>query len=181
MNLEIQVTPFLRSAARFVASGMLALCTLAVPFHASAAESAAPDKSAKAPAPTLEATCRCYAVIASKNAASARVPSELAFMAADLNDDQFAAYKSFRLLEQKELKLHGSAVQAVGFSTKHRLELKLIEREDSRFKLHVNLLEAGGARPMVNLDAWIRKDGLLMFVGGSYQGDKLIFATRCTG
>jgi hypothetical protein len=136
---------------------------------------------ASAAPPAVSATkCRCLAILATKSAGGgARIPSNLEFMAGDLGDDQFAAFKSFKLLEEHTLTLTDKGKQNADFATKHRLSLSLLEVSGAKLKLHINLQAPDQPRPQVDLDAWLVSGGLLLFVGGSAQDGKLIFATRC--
>lgn len=144
-------------------------------------DGSAPAQALAAGEKGLLAQCKVVAIHASKKApgkSAARVPSALAAFKRELSDDQFAAFKSFHLLEQKSSAVQAAKRSALAFRSGYVVGLKLVKKQGARLKVHVDLGKKGG-RSLVDLDYWMRSGGLLMLVGGSYQDGKVIFATRC--
>lgn len=133
-------------------------------------------------APALQAiSCELWAVHASKaksKKAQDRVPSALSALRRELLDDQFAAYGSFHLLEQKSLRVPGNRSGQQSFRAGYTMQLQLVQALKNRLKVRVKLARKGASN-LVNLDYWMGSGDLLMLVGGSYKDGKIVFATRC--
>ena len=139
----------------------------------------APGRPAAEPQP---AKCQVVAIHASKAAPNgARVPANLSAFRRELEDDQFAAYKSFHLLERKAATAHRERASQLDFASGYRMSLQLVDVENSRLKVHIRLARAAGGTSLVDLDYWMRSGGLLLMVGGAYADGKVIFATQCGG
>lgn len=129
------------------------------------------------------AQCTVVAIHASKKApaaSTARVPAELSAFGAELQDDQFAAFKSFHLLEQQSSPVRSAKRSALNFRSGYSVGLKLVKKQGERLKVHVDLAKKGG-RSLVDLDYWMRSGGHLLLVGGNFKDGKVIFATQCRG
>lgn len=132
-------------------------------------------------APAESAKCRVHAVLASKDPGG--LPSNLSFLKKTLKDDQFAAYKSFHLIDQKSLSLAGKAASQAQFRSGHKLALSLKGGDEKRLRLHLELTGRSGRGKLIGTDYSIEDHGLFMIQAGAYQkGDvsgKLFFAIQC--
>lgn len=156
----------LASLLSVVVAPALALGVVATPAMASAA--------------VEEANCQVHSIHLTKEG-DGTVPRELKFIEGQLKDDQFAAYKGFRLLEKKTLRLDGDKPGKAGFSSGHRLELKLLSADAKRLKLHATLSDRGGKKPLVSTAYGIENGGVIMMGGSKYEDGRLLFAIRCAG
>lgn len=167
-------TRLLASALAAILAPASALAIVATPAWAQAANTQVAD--------VQQAKCQVHAVLASKDG-DGSIPSELKFLEEQLKDDAFAAYKGFRLIEQKALKLQRSKASEVSFSSGNRLALSLLDNDDKRLKLHASLSSRDGAKDLLNTDYSIEDRGLLMIQAGSYSHKgatgKLFFAIQC--
>ncbi len=160
------------SALAAVLAPAAVLATVATPVTAEAAT-------------VKKAKCQAHVVFVSKDG-DGSIPAELKFLEEQLKDDQFAAYKSFRLMEQKELKLSLGKASEVKFSSENRLRLSLLGNDDKHLKLHAELTGRDGKK-MLNTDYSIEDAGVLMIVAGkvSHEVDgkqvdgKKVFAIQC--
>ncbi|MEM7158951.1 MAG: hypothetical protein AAF799_39300 [Myxococcota bacterium] len=146
-----------------------ALATVAVPTAAHAAE---------------EADCQLTAVHALKKG-DGTIPKSLDFLADQLKDDEFAAYKSFKLIERKALKLKRDTASEARFSTGNRIGLTLLGNEGSRLKLHADIRSRNGETKLLAADYSIANGGVLLVRAGELEHDgetgKLFFAIQCSG
>ena len=128
-----------------------------------------------------KANCRVHAVLASKEG-DGSIPKSLEFLRSTLQDDQFAAYKSFHLVDKKTLKLAGDTVSDAKFSSGHKLGLKLLEGGD-KLKLHLELSGRDGKKNLVKTNYSIESGGLFMIGAGNFEkgeiAGKLFFAIQC--
>jgi hypothetical protein len=128
-----------------------------------------------------KANCRVHAVLASKEG-DGKIPKSLEFLRETLEDDQFAAYKSFHLVDKKTLKLEGDTPSKATFSSGHKLGLKLLE-STPKLKLHLELSSRDGSKNLVKTDYSIDNNGMFMIGAGKLeQGEiagKLFFAIQC--
>lgn len=128
-----------------------------------------------------KANCRVHAVLASKEG-DGKIPKSLNFLRETLQDDQFAAYKSFHLVDKKTLKLVDDAPANAKFSSGNRLGLTLIASKP-KLKLHLELSSQDGAKNLVKTDYSIENNGMFMIGAGNFkQGEiagKLFFAIQC--
>lgn len=138
--------------------------------------------TAMAAAATSKVGCRVHAVLASKEG-SGELPKELEFLRATLADDQFAAYKSFHLVDKKTLTLDGSKPADTSFGSGHRIALTLLGSDATRLKLHLKLSERDGTSSRYDTDYSIEDNGLLMLEAGPFKhaavSGKLFFAIQC--
>ena len=137
-----------------------------------------------AEAAVTKANCQVTAVLLSKEG-DGTIPPELEFMKSSLQNDEFAAYKGFHLLERKAVKLAVDTKADSPFTSGHRLGLTLLGGDDKRLKLHADLSSRDGSKSLVSLEYSIENDGLFMIGAGSYSNDsrsgKLFFAIQCGG
>ncbi|MCA9708665.1 MAG: hypothetical protein KDK70_22645, partial [Myxococcales bacterium] len=96
-----------------------------------------------------------------------------------LRDDQFAAYRSFRLIEQKALDLDLGKKAEVKFRSGNRLALSLMGNDDTRLKLHADLSSRDGKKSLLGTDYSMEDGGVLMIGAGKFEDGKLFFAIQC--
>jgi opacity protein-like surface antigen len=165
-----------RMKSRLLASALAAVlapaaigATYAAPLQAQAAE-------------VKEATCQVHAVLASKEGEGG-IPDKLRFLEAQLNDDEFAAYKSFHLIEQKALSIKLGVDAGVTLTTGNRLGLSLLGNDDTRLKLRATLSSRDGSKSLLSTDYSMEDAGVLMIRAGSYAHEgiqgKLFVAIQC--
>lgn len=128
-----------------------------------------------------KANCQVHAVLASKEG-DGKIPKSLNFLKSTLEDDQFAAYKSFHLVDKKTLKLAGDKASSAKFSSGHKLGLTLLKTEP-KLKLHLDLTGRDGSKNLVRTDYSIDNNVMFMIGAGKFkQGEiagKLFFAIQC--
>ncbi len=127
-----------------------------------------------------QAACKVHAVLAQREG-DGKVPANLKFLEEQLADDQFAAFKSFRLLEAKSLKLEIGVPATAGMKTGHKLELELLGGANGRLELHAKLRGASSDKPLVSTDYTIDNKGVLIVGGVRHDQGKLFFAIQCSG
>lgn len=129
-----------------------------------------------------EAKCQVHAVLASKEGDTG-IPEKLRFLEAQLKDDEFAAYKSFHLVEQKALTIKLDAASEVTLTTGNRLGLSLLGNDDTRLKLRASLSSRDGTKPLLATDYSMEDAGVLMIRAGSHTFEgiegKLFVAIQC--
>lgn len=129
-----------------------------------------------------KANCRVHAVLASKEG-DGKLPKELKFLEKTLQADEFAAYKSFHLLEKKELKLKLDKPSEISFKSGHKMGLTLLAVEDKTLKYHLTLYGRDGTTSLIDTDYSIEDHGLIMTgVGKHEEGDisgRLFLAVQC--
>lgn len=125
------------------------------------------------------AACKVSTFIATKEG-DGTIPAELKFLEEQLRDDQFAAFKGFRLLEGKTLKL-GLDKPAVAALQGFQLRLSLLGEEETKLKLHANLIAPGRDKPLVDTAYKIDNNGLLLVGGVRHLDGKVFFAIQCRG
>lgn len=133
---------------------------------------------AEARADVSTSTCQVYAVLATKTG-DGSVPAELGFLAEQLRDDQFAAFKGFKLLENKTLKLSLGEPGVAAMRTGHQLKLQLLGADATKLQLHATL--AAGDKVLVNTDYKIESNGILLIGGVRHPDGKIFFAIQCRG
>ena len=147
----------------------LALAGAAVPaLYAAPAQAAAVAK----------ARCQVHAIHLTKEG-SGEIPSNLKFLEAELRDDQFAAYKGFRLLQSRKLDLAQDKKAQATFKSGHHLGLTLLGAKDRRLRLRAGLTNRSGDKTLVDTTYAIEDGGVFMLGGASFQGGRLLFAIRC--
>ncbi len=166
----------LASALAAVLTPTTALVTSVVPTQVHAAPPAKKKLSVES------ARCQVHAVLASKEG-NRGIPAELKFLEKQLQDDEFAAYKSFRLIEQKDLKIDLGKTSEVTFASGNRLSLRLLGGDDKRLDLHADLSSRTGGKSLLSTDYTIEDAGVLMIRAGSYTHDgetgKIFIGIQC--
>ena len=122
--------------------------------------------------------CRVTSVLASKAEASERVPGNLKFLKEEFERDEFAAYKSFKLLEKKDFRLTLGKESAGKMKSGHEFGFSLLGGDDKRLKIHASLLSKSGKK-LLNTDYTIDDNGILLVAGGKHADGKIIFAIQC--
>ncbi|MCY1006323.1 hypothetical protein OV079_12280 [Nannocystis pusilla] len=107
------------------------------------------------------------------------IPAELKFLEEQLHDDSFAAFKGFRLLETKALRLGVDKPGLAALKSGFQLKLSLLGEVNSKLKLHANLLAPGRDAPLVDTDYAIDDNGLLLVGGVRHLEGKIFFAIQC--
>lgn len=162
-------------------SRLLASALAAVLVPAAAVVTTAVPTDARA-ADVEKAACQVNAVLASKEG-TVGVPKELAFLQAQLSEDEFAVYKSFYLIEQNALELKLGKASEVTFRSGNRLGLSLLGNDEQRLKLHANLTNRDGSKSLLAAAYSIEDGGVVMISAGSYEHGgvrgKLFFAIQC--
>jgi hypothetical protein len=125
------------------------------------------------------AACKVSTFLATKDG-DGSIPVELKFLEEQLRDDQFAAFKGFRLLEAKTLKL-GLEKPSVAALQGFQLRLSLLGEEETKLKLHANLIAPGRDKPLVDTAYKIDNNGLLLVGGVRHLDGKVFFAIQCRG
>ena len=129
-----------------------------------------------------KARCDVHAVLAAKDG-DGSIPANLKFLEARLREDDFAAYKSFKLVEKKSAKATLEKAAEFAFSSGNRLTLGLLGSEDTRLKLRASLFSSDGEKKLLSTDYSIVDGGVLMLGGVEYTEKdvtgKLFFAVQC--
>jgi hypothetical protein len=126
------------------------------------------------------AACKVTAFLASKDG-DGSIPEDLKFLEEQLRDDQFAAFKGFRLLEAKTLKLGLDKAAVAALQSSFTLRLSLLGEEETKLKLHANLMAAGRDKPLVDTAYKIDNNGVLLVGGVRHLDGKVFFAIHCRG
>lgn len=124
------------------------------------------------------AACKVTAFLAHKDG-DGTIPADLKFLEEQLRDDQFAAFKGFRLLETKPLRLGIDKPGLAALKSGYQLKLSLLGEEGAKLKLHANLLAPGRDAPLVDTDYTIDDNGLLLVGGVRHLDGKIFFAIQC--
>lgn len=129
-----------------------------------------------------KANCEVNAVLLSKDG-DGTIPPELEFLKSTLQNDEFAAYKGFHLVERKALKLVLDTKAESTFASGHRVGLTLLGGDANRLKLHADLSSRDATKSLVSTDYSIDNNGLFMIGVGSHSTathtGKLFFAIQC--
>ena len=125
------------------------------------------------------AACKVSTFLATKDG-DGSIPVELKFLEEQLRDDQCAAFKGFRLLEAKTLKL-GLDKPSIAALQGFQLRLSLLGEEETKLKLHANLIAPGRDKPLVDTAYKIDNNGLLLVGGVRHLDGKVFFAIQCRG
>lgn len=126
------------------------------------------------------AACKITAFLASKDG-DGTIPEDLKFLEEQLRDDQFAAFKGFRLLESKTLKLGLDKAAVAALQSSFTLRLSLLGEEETKLKLHANLMASGRDKPLVDTAYKIDDNGVLLVGGVRHLDGKVFFAIHCRG
>lgn len=136
----------------------------------------------EARAAVTKAHCQVHAVLASKEG-DGTIPKELEFLRTTLQNDEFAAYKGFHLLEKKTVKLELDEKSKLTLKSGNALALTLLGGDDSKLKLHAELSNRDGSKSLLATDYSIEDNGLFMIGAGSYSegslAGKLFVAIQC--
>lgn len=122
--------------------------------------------------------CKVTAFLAVKDG-DGKIPDDLKFLEEQLRDDQFAAFKGFRLLETKALRLELDKPGLAALKSGFQLKLNLLGEEATKLKLHANLLAPGRDKPLVDTNYVIEDSGLLLVGGVRHLEGKIFFAIQC--
>ena len=159
----------LRNRALTLALGLAAIPALTV--------TALTPAVARAEAKT--AKCRVNAVLARKVEDGPRIPANLSFMAKELESDEFAAYKSFKLLQAQDYQLEVGKQLEQGFKSGHRVGLKLLGGDAAKPKFSVTIGKPGSSKPLLSTDYGIKNNGIMLFGGLKHEDGRLLFAIQC--
>ncbi|MCA9720616.1 MAG: hypothetical protein H6713_26270 [Myxococcales bacterium] len=126
------------------------------------------------------AKCQVHSVLALKTG-DGSIPDDLKFLADQLSADQFAAYKSFRLLETKQFKLELNKPAVAAMKSGHKLTLEFLgsEPETKKLRLRANLTSRTGEGSLVDTRLQFPSGGLLWVGGVRHDDGKLFFAIHC--
>lgn len=163
-------SPWIRwiAAAAFLPSLSLSTTLLWPTAHVQAAE-------------TEKAQCKAYSVLLTKEG-NGEVPPNLSFLRDTLKDDQFAAYKGYRLLETATLKLAQKKPSLASMkATGHRLSLQFLGVVQNKLKIHAILIGPKRQKPLVDTDYLSVNNGLLLVDGAKpVDGNgRVFFAIQC--
>ena len=122
--------------------------------------------------------CKITAFLAQKDG-DGTIPADLKFLEEQLHDDSFAAFKGFRLLETKALRLGVDKPGLAALKSGFQLKLSLLGEVNNKLKLHANLLAPGRDAPLVDTDYAIDDNGLLLVGGVRHLEGKIFFALQC--
>lgn len=128
-----------------------------------------------AQASVSSASCRIHAVEATPEG-DGKIPENLQFLAEQLQAPEFAAFKSFRLLEAKDYKLELGKVVDQKFKSGHNVSLSLLGGEQEKLELRTELLRSGSS--VFKLD-FSMKVAQLVLVPVRRGDQAIIFAYQC--
>jgi hypothetical protein len=135
-----------------------------------------------AEAAVKKARCDVYAVLASKEG-DGTIPANLKVLESQLKADDFAAYKSFHLVEKLTAKATLERAAEFKFKSGNQLALSLIGSDDKKLKLHAKLLARDGESDLLTTDYSIVDGGVLMMAAGEFEDKdnkgRLFFAVQC--
>ncbi|TPV92278.1 MAG: hypothetical protein B7733_26535 [Myxococcales bacterium FL481] len=156
----------------------LSLAFVASPAAVAAADGTVHAAPAAKPAPKNQATCRVMSILAKKEG-DGSVPKNLAALEAQLRSDQFAAFKSFRLIEEKAMRVNDAADTSLAMKMGYEVRLRLLAAPARRLKLHLGLTSKGAAKPLLDADYSVAEGGVLLVVAGQRDGGRALFAFQC--
>lgn len=135
-----------------------------------------------AEAATKKARCDVHAVLASKDGDSG-IPPKLEFLQQQLSADDFAAYKSFFLVEKQTAKATLKEAAEFKFKSGNQLSLSLLGDDGAKLKLHAKLLGRDGETSLLNMDYSVVPKGVMIVAGGEYEHSgkkgRLFLAWQC--
>lgn len=152
--------------------------TLALSLAPALALSASVLTPAIAKAEVGAARCQVHSVLAKKTG-DGTIPDDLKFLEDQLRSDQFAAYKSFRLLEKHDLRLDVANAVATDMKSGHVLTLEYFGADAGKLKFKATLLARGGDATLFDGLLQLPDPGIFWIGGGRYGKDKILFAIRC--
>jgi hypothetical protein len=168
-----------RRSLRALTGSVLAAALTAAPALAPVAAAALAFAPALALADESQsADCKVHAVLASKEG-DGGIPKNLEFLASELRSDQFAAYRTFRLLDQRALAIDRDAVKEARLDSGHRVGLKLLGGEIERPKVHVTVHKKDDDKSLVSADYTIASSGFLLLAGFKHAEGMVIMAIQC--
>lgn len=165
------------SCAVMIASSIAMWPASSVAAPSSAIRSAASVAIEAAPEPAA-ASCRVLSIVAKKDG-DGSIPSNLKALESELRSDQFAAYKSFELVEEKSVAVTNGADSSVAMKIGYDVKLRLLAIAGARLKLHLSLLGKGGAKPLLDADYSVQNGGVLLVVAGKRDQGRALFAFQC--
>lgn len=124
------------------------------------------------------ATCRVMSILAKKEG-DGTIPKNLSALESQLRSDQFAAYKSFELVEQKSTAVNDAQDTSLAMKIGYAVKLKLLAATGPRLKLHLSLTSKGASKPLLDADYSVQTDGVLLVVAGQREGGRALFAFQC--
>ena len=154
----------------------LALAAM-TPIAALSAMLVSPQAIAAPPEKAKSAKCQVRAVDALKEEGG--IPKELEFLKEQLEDDEFAAYHKFQLVETKTLKLKTDESGELEFTTGNKIGLTLMGEDESRLKLHLTLTGRDGVDQLLDTKYSIESGGVLLVRAGKIDNGKRFFAIQC--
>lgn len=131
-----------------------------------------------------KAKCQFTAVLMSKDG-DGKIPKELESLRSFFESEQFEIYKSFRLVDQKTLKLDKAVADgsSATFKSGHKLKLNLVGGDEKKLKLRLDVSKRDGSGSLVNTEYSIEDDALFVFDVGKYEDAKgaghLMFISQC--
>ena len=128
-----------------------------------------------AQAAVASASCRIHAVEASPEG-DGSIPANLDFLADQLQQPEFARYKSFVLIGTQDFKLEVGKVIDQKFKSGHNVELTLLGGEESKLELHTKLKR--GTKVLVDMD-FVVKSNQVMLIPVRRGEQAIIFAYQC--
>jgi hypothetical protein len=135
-----------------------------------------------AQAAVKKARCDVHAVLASKEG-DGTIPANLEFLEAQLKADDFAAYRSFHLVEKQSAKATLQKAAEFKFKSGNQLSLSLLGADDKKLKLHATLKSRDGESSLLSTDYSIVDGGVLMLGAGDFKhkdvSGRLFFAVQC--
>ncbi len=133
-----------------------------------------------AQAAEVDAECQVHSVLAMKTG-DGTIPEDLKFLADLLKADQFAAYKSFRLLESKQLAFKLNNPASTTMTTGHKLTLEYLgsEAENTKLKLRAKLSARSGEGSLVDTRLHLPNNGIVLFGGVRHDDGRVVFAIHC--
>jgi hypothetical protein len=162
-----------RGLGAVLAMALVPAFAIVSPFAASPASAASAVQ---------KSDCQIHAVLASREG-DGKVPKNLEFLRETLDDDAFAAYKGFHLIDKKTMKVALDKATESAFKSGHKLRLTLLGGDDGRLKFRADLTGRDGKTTLIGTDYSIEDNGLLMIQAGRYTSGeitgKLFFAIQC--
>ncbi|MCA9691655.1 MAG: hypothetical protein KC636_18765 [Myxococcales bacterium] len=133
-----------------------------------------------AKAEPAKAECQLYSVHALRTG-DGTIPDDLKFLESQLRGDDFAAFKSFKLLETKRLSLDLKAPVTTAAKSGHKLTLEYLGTERAKLKLRAKLLDRRGETSLLAADLLLVENGLVWLGGVTHGEGKLFFGLHCRG
>lgn len=168
-----------RAAATLLAAGSFC-CLLLLAPPAMAQRTAAPPGVKLAAG--NEVTCTVRSILALQQPGS--VDKRLAFLRKKLAKPPFSAFKSFKLLESKELSIPQATRQKATLPTGKILKLtykeKLLDGKDHlRLRMHLSITPPKGKKFLPGTLFTIANKGTLLVAGDKHQNGTLVVGITC--